>query len=98
MKFFGSTLMTINAGLFIFKVATLVTLFYIATRLTSKWVALVPVALTLAWLGHQYIFGVVPTQYSLLFVLAGMGLMVSYDRGGRPGWLFLCGIAIGIVL
>ncbi|HEV8483364.1 MAG TPA: glycosyltransferase family 39 protein [Blastocatellia bacterium] len=98
MKLFGSTLMTVNAGLFVFKVATLVTLFYVTRRLTNEWVALVPVALTLAWLGHQYIFGVVPTQYSLLFVLVGMGLMLTYDRSGRLGWLFLSGLAIGIVL
>ena len=98
MKLFGSTLMTVNSGLFVFKLATLVTLFYLAKRLTNQWVALVPVALTLAWLGHQYIFGVVPTQYSLLFVLAGMGLMLSYDRSGRLGWLFLSGLAIGVVL
>ncbi len=98
MKLFGATLMTVNAGLFVFKVATLVTLFHIARRLTNQWAALVPVALTLAWLGHQYIFGVVPTQYSLLFVLAGMGLMLTYDRSGRLKWLFLSGLAIGIVL
>jgi len=98
MKLFGSTLMTVNAGLFVFKVATLVTLFYVARRLTNQWVALVPVALTLAWLGHQYIFGVVPTQYSLLFVLAGMGLMLSYDRTDKSSWLFLSGLAIGTVL
>jgi len=98
MKVFGSTLMTVNAGLFAFKVATLVTLFYIARRLTNRWAALVPVALTLAWLGHRYIFGVVPTQYSLLFVLAGMGLMLTYDRSDRLMWLFLSGLAIGMVL
>ena len=98
MKIFGSTLMTVNAGVFVFKVATLVTLFYISRRLMNEWAALVPVALTLAWLGHKYIFGVVPTQYSLLFVLAGMGLMLAYDRSGRLQWLFFSGLAIGIVL
>src|SRR4030095_4893640 len=40
MKLFGSTLMTVNSGLFVFKVATLVTLFYVARRLTNQWVAL----------------------------------------------------------
>ena len=98
MKVFAPTLLTVNLGVFAFKLATLVMLFFIAKRLTSAWTALVPVGLTLAWLGHRYIFGVVPTQYALFFVLAAISLMLSYNRTGRLGRLWLCGLAIGIVL
>jgi hypothetical protein len=98
MKVFGPTLITVNLGVFAFKLATLVMLFYVARSLTSAWTALVPVGLTLTWLGHKYIFGVVPTQYSLFFVLVAMSLMLSYNRSGRPGRLWACGLAIGVVL
>ena len=85
MKAFGVSLTTINSGLLVFKMLTLVALFFVAKRLTSGWAALVPVALTLGWLGHKYIFGVVPTQYSLLFVLLGMIFMLNYDRSDKIG-------------
>jgi hypothetical protein len=97
MKAFGASLTAINSGLFVFKMLTLIALFVVAKKITSGWAALIPVALTLAWLGHKYIFGVVPTQYSLLFVLVAMIFMLNYDRGDRPMWLFLSGMAVGVV-
>ena len=80
MKAFGVSLLTINYGLLAFKLLTLLALYVVTKRLTSRWVALIPVTLTLSWLGHKYIFGVVPTQYSLLFVLIGLLFMLNYDR------------------
>ena len=97
MKAFGVSLSAINSGLFAFKMLTLVALFVVARRLTSGRAALIPVGLTLAWLGHKYIFGVVPTQYSLLFVLVGMLFMLNYDRSDKGVWLFLSGLAVGVV-
>ena len=97
MKAFGVSLTAINSGLFVFKMLTLVALFVVAKKLTSGWVALIPVTLALAWLGHKYIFGVVPTQYSLLFVLVGMIFMLNYDRSNKLMWLFLSGMAVGVV-
>ncbi|MEK6322608.1 MAG: hypothetical protein AABN33_13110 [Acidobacteriota bacterium] len=80
MKAFGATLMTTRIGLLAFKLITLMTLFYVARKLTSGWAALIPVALTLAWLGHQQIFNVYPDQYLVLFALAGLICMLNYDR------------------
>ncbi|HJQ68007.1 MAG TPA: glycosyltransferase family 39 protein [Blastocatellia bacterium] len=97
MKAFGVSLLTVNYGLYAFKMLSLVTLFVLSKRLTSSWIALAPVALTLSWLGHKYIFGVVPTQYSLVFVLVGLLFMLNYDRTEKRSWLFASGIAIGVV-
>jgi len=97
MKGFGASLLTISAGLLFIKLATIVALFYAARRLTSSWIALVPVGLSLAWIGYKYIFGVFPTQYSMLFVLLGLVFMLRYDESESIGWLLLSGILVGMV-
>ena len=97
MKAFGVSLLTVNYGLLAFKLFSLVALFVVSKRLTSRWVALVPVALTLSWLGHKYIFGAVPTQYSLVFVLLALLFMLNYDGSNRRLWLFSSGLAVGVV-
>jgi 4-amino-4-deoxy-L-arabinose transferase-like glycosyltransferase len=97
MKAFGATLMATRIGLFAFKLITLITLYLLARKLTSRWAALVPVALALAWLGHQQIFNVYPDQYLVLFALAGLSCMLNYDRTDRARWLLLSGAAIGVV-
>ncbi len=97
MKAFGATLMVTRIGLFVFKLTTLLALYYVGRRLTNRWAALVPVALTLAWPGHQQIFNVYPDQYLVLFALAGLLCMWNYDRTSGAGWLVLCGLATGLV-
>lgn len=97
MKAFGATLMATRIGLFVFKLATLLALYHLGRRLTNRWIALVPVVLTLAWLGHQQIFNVFPDQYLMLFALAGLLSMLNYDRTGGLRWLALCGAATGTV-
>jgi hypothetical protein len=97
MRLFGVNLMTIHVGLLVFKVATLVILYFAAKRLVGVWAALVPVALSLSWIGYKYIFGVFPTQYSMPFILLGIIFMLVYDEGGRLRFLFLSGLSVGIV-
>lgn len=97
MKAFGSTLMATRIGLFFFKLSTLVALFYIARRLVGGWAALVPVGLTLAWLGHQQIFNVYPDQYLVLFALAGLSFLLSYEKTDHWSWLVLGGVSAGAV-
>src|SRR5262249_3623522 len=75
MKVFGVALMPIRIGLVAFKLFSLILLYLIGRRLSGSWPALIPVALTLGWLGHRYIFNVHPTQYSMVFVLLAMFLM-----------------------
>lgn len=97
MKVFGVTLMSTRIGLFVFKLTTLLALYYLGRRLTNKWAALVPVALTLAWPGHQQIFNVYPDQYLVLFALAALFCMLNFDKTSGAGWLVLCGVATGSV-
>ncbi len=97
MKAFGVTLMATRIGLFGFRLITLITVFFVAKRLTTGWAALVPVGLTLAWLGHQQIFNVYPDQYLVFFALAGLICLLNFDETGRDWWLLLCGLAIGMV-
>lgn len=97
MKVFGVTLMSTRIGLFAFKLITLLALYYLGRRLTNRWAGLVPVALTLAWPGHQQIFNVYPDQYLVLFALAGLLCMLNYDKTNGAGWLVLCGVATGLV-
>lgn len=97
MRVFGATLMTISAGLFVIKLATLIIIYLVGKRLAGNWTALVAVCLTLAWIGWKYVFGVYPTQYSMLFVLLGVHFILEYERRGKWLWLLLSGIAVGTV-
>jgi hypothetical protein len=97
MRWFGVSLMTIHAGLYAFKLAALMALYFVAKRLVGVWVALVPVALALSWIGYKYIFGVFPTQYSMVFVLLAITSMLKYDESEKLKWLFFSGASIGAV-
>ncbi|HWN99155.1 MAG TPA: glycosyltransferase family 39 protein [Blastocatellia bacterium] len=97
MKSLGASVMTINVGLFAFKLAALIALFHVARRLTSDMAALIPVALALAWIGYKVVFRAYPTQYSMLFLLLGIIFMLNYDKTGKARWLLMCGLTIGLV-
>lgn len=97
MRVLGASIIATRIGLLVFKLATLMALYYLGRRLTSEWLALVPVVLTLAWLGHRQIFSVYPDQYLMLFALGALLCMLNYDRGSDTHWLFLCGLSIGAV-
>jgi len=97
MKFFGATLVTTRVGLFVFKLATLIILFVIGRRLTNSWIALLPVGLTLAWLGHQQIFNVYPDQYLVLCALAALMCMLKFNESDASVWLLMCGLMVGSV-
>jgi 4-amino-4-deoxy-L-arabinose transferase-like glycosyltransferase len=97
MKAFGSALLPIHACLLVFKTAALITLYLLGKRLMPAWLALVPVALTLCWLGHRFIFNVHPTQYAILFVLAAMIAILKFDETEDTRWLIASGLLIGVV-
>jgi len=97
MRLFGTTIITVNWGLLAFKVATILVLFQIGRRLASAWQALIPVCLTLAWIGYNVVFRAYPTQYSLLFILLGLVCILNFDRSEKLVWLSLCGASIGVV-
>ena len=112
MKLFGVTLMTTRLGLLAFKILTLSALYFAArrlsaiapitqakaqTRVRTSWSALLPVALTLGWLGHVQVFNVYPDQYLILFALLGLILMLDYHQTHSKLRLFLCGVSVGVV-
>ena len=97
MKWFGPAIPTVNATIYVFKTLTLLLLFFAASRLRGSLIALIPVAMTLAWIGHKHIYAVVPTQYSLLFLLMSLVAMLAYYRKRDWGWLIFSGLATGLV-
>src|SRR5262245_32533814 len=97
MRALGVALLPIHIVLFLFKMAALLTLYVLGKRWMSAWAALVPVGLTLCWLGHRFIFNVHPTQYSMLFVLAAIITTLRFDDTGGTRWLLASGVLIGIV-
>jgi hypothetical protein len=97
MRWFGAGLLTVHVGLLVFKLATLMALYWAAKRLVGAWAALLPVALTLSWIGYKYIFGVFPTQYSMLFILLGLICMLKANDEERPFYLLMSGLCIGVV-
>jgi hypothetical protein len=97
MRLFGTNLLTIHVGLFAFKLATLIALYFAAKKLLGVWAALIPVALALSWIGYKYIFGVFPTQYSMLFIMLGIIFMLKHDERGGLIFLLLSGLSVGVV-
>src|SRR5215470_4532519 len=97
MELFGASLMTVAIGMFVFRLAALFALFFIAQHFCNRWRALIPVALTLAWLGQKYVFGAVPAQYFMFFALLGAAFLLKHDDSNRFYWLFLSGLMVGIV-
>jgi 4-amino-4-deoxy-L-arabinose transferase-like glycosyltransferase len=97
MKAFGVTLLAVRAGLLVTKLATLLLVYLLARRLTNERLALLPVALTLAWLGYEHIFNPYPDVYFMLPALAGLLCALRYDESSRAGWLLLMGLMAGAV-
>ncbi|HVF89484.1 MAG TPA: glycosyltransferase family 39 protein [Blastocatellia bacterium] len=98
MRMFGPTLLTVSAGLFAFKLGALVALYHVSRKLCGDWAGLLAVGLALSWIGWKYVFGVYPTQYSMLFVLTGLACMVRFDESEKLRWLVLSGASVGAVL
>ncbi|HEU4387295.1 MAG TPA: glycosyltransferase family 39 protein, partial [Blastocatellia bacterium] len=98
MKLFGVSLITVNWGLYLFKLAALIALYLVGKRVVGAWPALIPVALALCWLGHRYVFNVHPTQYYMVFALAALACMVGYTSRPEKFHLLFCGVLIAAVL
>src|ERR1051325_3851745 len=72
MKWFGVTLLTVRAGLLVTRLLTLALVYHLARRLAGFWLALLPVALTVAWLGYEHLFNSYPDIYFMPLALAGL--------------------------
>ncbi len=97
MKLFGVSMLVVRVGLLVVKLLTLVLIYDLARRLTSGAAALLPVALTLAWLGYEHLFNPYPDVYFMPLALAGLLCALHYNQSGRAGWLLAGGLAAGAV-
>src|SRR5581483_208506 len=97
MKWFGVTLLVVRAGLLVTRLLTLALIYSLARRLADGWLALLPVALTLGWLGYEHLFNPYPDVYFMPLALAGLWCGLNYNESRRTGWLLLAGLAAGAV-
>jgi 4-amino-4-deoxy-L-arabinose transferase-like glycosyltransferase len=97
MKTFGVSLIVVRAGLLAVKLLTLVLIYQLARRLAGGKAALLPVALTLAWLGYEHLFNPYPDVYFMPLALAGILCALHYNQSERLRWLLLGGLAVGAV-
>src|SRR2546423_10197583 len=72
MKWFCVTLLTVRAGLLVTRLLTLALVYHLEPRLPGLWLALLPVALTLAWLGYEHLFNPFPDGFFMTLALAGL--------------------------
>ncbi|HEU4389407.1 MAG TPA: glycosyltransferase family 39 protein [Blastocatellia bacterium] len=98
----GVNLLAARTGVFAAKVATAVAVFLLARRVLPGWLALLPVAMTLAWIGYGDVLKVFPTQYGMpLLIGACLAVIRSSDTQrarSRTGWLVIAGGLAGLVL
>src|SRR5262249_44974972 len=84
-KLLGTTLMTARAGVYAAKLAAALLLYLLASRYLPPWLALLPVAMTLCWVGYGDILKVFPTQYGMVFLLAAWVVLNKSDSSVRRG-------------
>jgi hypothetical protein len=84
-KFLGTTLMTARLGVYCARMAAALLLYYVARRYLPAWLALMPILMTLAWVGYGDILKVFPTQYGMALLLAAWALLIKADPPEPPG-------------
>jgi 4-amino-4-deoxy-L-arabinose transferase-like glycosyltransferase len=97
MKAFGISLLVVRAGLLAVKLLTLLLIYDLGRRAAGGRLALLPVLLTLAWLGYEHLFNPYPDIYFMPLALLGLLCALHYNQSGRPHWLMWLGLAAGAV-
>lgn len=97
MKAFGVTLLVVRAGLFAVKLLTLLLVYDLGRRAAGGRLALLPVALTLAWLGYEHLFNPYPDIYFMPLALLGLLCALHYNQSRRTHWLMWWGLTAGAV-
>jgi hypothetical protein len=100
-RFLGVSLMTARIGVYLAKAASAVLLYIVARRYLSKWAALLPVLMMLAWIGYGDLLKVFPTQYGMPLLLAAWLCALNAAEAGagrnRIIWLMAAGSLAGLV-
>lgn len=97
----GASLLTARAGVFAAKLATMLLLFALGRRLLPGWLPLIPVLMTIAWVGYGDVLKVFPTQYGIPIALACcLAVLKAGEKSGdgrRAGWILAAGLLAGLV-
>jgi hypothetical protein len=82
-KFLGTTLMTARLGVYAAKLATAALMYWVARRYLAGWLALLPVLMTLCWVGYGDILKVFPTQYGIVLLLGAWVMLNNSETANR---------------
>jgi hypothetical protein len=96
-KLFGTSLLTAFRGVLVFKVLAVVMVFVVARLVVSPTAALIPTALSIAWLPPGGPFRPAPIQYEMLFILAAIYFALRWIDSRRALDVFEAGLAVGLV-
>jgi hypothetical protein len=96
-KLFGTSLLTAFRGVLVFKVLAVVMVFVVARLVVSPAAALIPTALSIAWLPPGGPFRPAPIQYEMLFILAAIYFTLRWIGSRRALDAFWAGLAVGLV-
>ena len=96
-KLFGTSLLTAFRGVLVFKILAIVMVFVVARHVVSPTAALIPTALSIAWLPPGGPFRPAPIQYEMLFILAAIYFTLRWIDSQRALDAFAAGLAVGIV-
>lgn len=94
-RMMGTNLVTIRRVLFVFFLAWVPAVFYIAIRFASPVTAGLVALLAVAWSLPNYSAGV-PSWYNLFFATFGAAALLCYLKLERRRWLFLAGACGGL--
>jgi len=94
-RVFGVNLASIRIVLFIFFVAWVPALFYIASRFVSPYTSAGLTLLAVAWSVPNY-SAAVPSWYNLFFAVFGTAALLRYMETKTRRWIFLAGLCAGL--
>jgi hypothetical protein len=90
----GVSILSMRIQAFLFFLAALPTLFYIATRFVSPGSAVAVLVLASAWTLPMYPASM-PSWYNLFFAVFAVAALVRWIEVGSARWLLLAGLAVG---
>lgn len=94
-RVFGTRLSSLRYMLYLFFLAWLPAVYYIATRFVSAPVAGVVTLLAVAW-GPPNYAAAMPSWYNLFFASFGLASVLRYVEVRRQRWLFVAGLCGGV--
>ncbi|MGH9594897.1 MAG: phospholipid carrier-dependent glycosyltransferase, partial [Bryobacteraceae bacterium] len=94
-KVFGMQLTSMRIMLFLFFLAWVPALYFVARELAPDWIAGLLTLLCVAWSVPNYT-AAMPSWYTLFFATFGLAALMRYLRRPSPWWLLLAGLCGGL--